>query len=250
MLRGTKVKRYLLLSVFLTFTITTIVFAGSWEQDAFGWKYKTDAGTYVTSNWEWIDLDNSGNKKCFYFNELGYLLTNTITPDGYTVNANGEWTVNGIVQYKASNVIIPRKEESSTQTDIKILGIDDSIKSYKDLNVSGSTSKEASHNILSQLKLRCQTVANNLYNENLKDIKVTDWSQSDKYEVLSDYDSYLDGFFNDYEIQVDYVISTFNLPDGRKLKMMNDGVSAALEVRSNLSEKLSKAINKYKGKDK
>lgn len=240
----------IILSINTIIILLSPCFAGSWEQDNFGWKYKNDAGIYVTSNWEWIDANNDGNKECFYFNELGYLLTNTITPDGYTVNANGEWVINNVVQHKASNVIIPKKEDEPTKTDMKILGIDDSIKSYEDLNVTGDTSKEASHNILSQLKIRCQTVANNLYNENLKDIKVTDWSQSDKYEVLSDYDSYLDRFFEDYEIQVDYVISTFNLPAGRKLKMMNDGVSTALEVRSNLSEKLSKAINKYKNKNK
>ena len=29
--------------------------------------------------------------KWYYFNTSGALLTNTTTPDGYTVNANGEW---------------------------------------------------------------------------------------------------------------------------------------------------------------
>ena len=29
--------------------------------------------------------------KWYYANESGALATNTITPDGYTVNADGEW---------------------------------------------------------------------------------------------------------------------------------------------------------------
>lgn len=241
-------KKPFLLSIVLCILLVTLCYAGSWEQDAFGWKYKNDAGVYITSNWEWIDTNNDGNQECFYFNELGYMLANGFAPDGSEVNANGEWIVNGVVQHKASNIIVNNVEQMH-EYQTGVLGIDDSIKSYKDLNVTGNTSQEAAHNILSQFKIRCQTVANNLYNENLKDIKVTDWSQSEKKEVLSDYDSYLDGFYNDYEIQVDYVVATFNLPKGRKEKMLSDAVSTAMEVRSNLSEKLSKAINKYKGKD-
>ena len=243
-------KRSLFLSLILTFTIATICFAGSWEQDNFGWKYKNDSGAYVISNWEWIDTNGDGQQECFYFNELGYMLVNGFAPDGSEVNANGEWIANGIVQHKSSNAII-----NSTDTvqmhefQSGVLGINDSIKSYEDLNVTGNTSQEASNNILSQFKIRCQTVANNLYEENLKDIKVTDWSSSDIREVLTDYDSYLEGFYDDYEIQVDYVMAEFNLPKGRRDKLMSDAVSTAMEVRSNLSEKLSKAVNKYKGKD-
>lgn len=38
--------------------------------------------------------------KYFYFDENGYLLTNTVTPDGYSVNEYGEWTVDGQVWIK------------------------------------------------------------------------------------------------------------------------------------------------------
>lgn len=241
-------KKSLLLSTIFIIALAINSFAGTWEQDALGWKYKNDTGAYVTSNWEWIDTNGDGSQECFYFNELGYMLVNSFAPDGSQVNANGEWVVNGVVQHKSANVITNNNNQMHEYKE-GVLGIDDSIKSYKDLNVTGSTSQEAAHNILSQFKIRCQTVANNLYNENLSDIKVTDWSQSDKQEVLTDYDSYLSGFYDDYEIQVDYVMAKFNLPKGRKDKMMSDAVSTAMEVRSNLSEKLSKAINKYKGKD-
>src|SRR5699024_10480938 len=50
----------------------------------------------LLSGWNWI------NGKCYYFNEthdgtFGKLMKNTMTPDGYYVNENGEWEVNGIV---------------------------------------------------------------------------------------------------------------------------------------------------------
>ncbi len=35
----------------------------------------------------WVEVSG----KWYYFDKSGALLTNTITPDGYYVNANGEW---------------------------------------------------------------------------------------------------------------------------------------------------------------
>ena len=72
------------------------IFAGSWQQDNFGYKYIKDNGLYIY------------NTECYYFNELCYLLVNTITPDGYQVNLNGGWVLNGVIQKKqlsVSNVI-------------------------------------------------------------------------------------------------------------------------------------------------
>lgn len=58
-------------------------FAGEWKQDATGWWYQNDDGGYPVSTWQEID------GKQYYFNENGYLLTNTITPDGQQVDENG-----------------------------------------------------------------------------------------------------------------------------------------------------------------
>lgn len=74
-----------------------------------GWFTDVDGRIYFLHNvsdntrgrmyigWNWID------GKCYYFEERpgyyqGHLYQNTTTPDGYTVNANGEWIVDGIVQ--------------------------------------------------------------------------------------------------------------------------------------------------------
>lgn len=72
-----------------------------WFTDSDGQIYylnKLSDGTRgkMLTGWQWID------GKCYYFSQVsdgkkGHLVKDMITPDGYTVNANGEWTVNGTV---------------------------------------------------------------------------------------------------------------------------------------------------------
>lgn len=59
---------------------------------------------YAISKWEWIDEDNDGIAKNYYFDERGFLLLDTMTPDGFTVNEEGEWTVDGVVQTKQLSI--------------------------------------------------------------------------------------------------------------------------------------------------
>ena len=70
------------------------VLAGDWKwnREKEKWWYLDDQNTYPVNGWEWID------GKCYRFDEEGYLYVDTVTPEGLTVNANGEWTVNGVVQ--------------------------------------------------------------------------------------------------------------------------------------------------------
>jgi len=98
---------------------------GTWKQNADGsWTYTTNA--LFRSTWgyilnpyakgteknQWFYFDTNGKMltgwqviggKWYYLNTAadgsqGACLLNTTTPDGYTVNENGEWTVNGVVQ--------------------------------------------------------------------------------------------------------------------------------------------------------
>ena len=79
-------------------------FAGSWEMDNTGWWWKNDDGSYPANCWQWIDGNRDGVAESYCFNEAGYLLTNTTTPDGYQVDANGAWIVDGKVQTRAAAV--------------------------------------------------------------------------------------------------------------------------------------------------
>lgn len=78
-------KKFLLLLMTTTITIcsTIVSFAGEWKQDSTGWWYQNDNGSYPANSWQEI------NGKQYYFNETGYLLTSTTTPDGKQVDANG-----------------------------------------------------------------------------------------------------------------------------------------------------------------
>ena len=99
-------------------------FSGSWVQSGSRWWYKHEDGTYTANGWEkingvWYRFDNSGwmqtgwvkdggwyyldgsgamktgwmkvSGKWYYAYSSGALAINTTTPDGYRVNANGEW---------------------------------------------------------------------------------------------------------------------------------------------------------------
>ena len=70
--------------------------AAEWKQNEIGYWYQEDNGLYPTNSWKWI------NGRCYYFDSNGYMLANTTTPDGYTVDATGAWTVNGVVQTQST----------------------------------------------------------------------------------------------------------------------------------------------------
>lgn len=57
-----------------------------------------DGDYCATDGWYWIDANHDSVAESYCFDQEGYLLTNTTTLDGYQVNANGTWTVNGAVQ--------------------------------------------------------------------------------------------------------------------------------------------------------
>ena len=82
----------------MTMAMGMTAYAGSWKQDSTGWWWQNDDGTYPVSKWEWLDGNGDGTAECYYFDGSGYLLTGTVTPDGYTVNTDGAWTADGVIQ--------------------------------------------------------------------------------------------------------------------------------------------------------
>lgn len=73
-------------------------YAGTWEKDANGWFWVNDDGTYPQNTWQWLDGNRDGIAECYYFDASGYCITGTVTPDGYLVDENGSWILNGTVQ--------------------------------------------------------------------------------------------------------------------------------------------------------
>ena len=86
----------------LSLAAFTQAYAADWKKDNTGWWWQEDNGTYPVNTWKMI------NGKWYYFYGNGYMasnawignyyvgsdgdmLTNTRTPDGYLVGADGAW---------------------------------------------------------------------------------------------------------------------------------------------------------------
>ena len=73
-----------------------------------GWWYSLsddDSQWYAASGeetvaWHWIDGNRDGAAECYAFDASGWMYADTVTPDGYTVDRNGAWTVDGAVQVR------------------------------------------------------------------------------------------------------------------------------------------------------
>ena len=105
----------LMLAGLLAFSTLSTAFAGTWLQDNVGWWYQNDDGSYPANGWHWIDGNNDGTAECYYFNESGYCLINTTTPDGYTVDINGAWIIDGVIQTKVTS-LTPTTQSTITET--------------------------------------------------------------------------------------------------------------------------------------
>jgi len=116
---------------------------GTWKQNADGsWQYETNA--LFRSTWGYIaytGADGTQKNAWFYFDQTGKMLTgwqliggrwyylnpvsdgnmgacllNIVTPDGYTVDENGAWTVNGVVQENNAQAAAAAVTETVSET--------------------------------------------------------------------------------------------------------------------------------------
>ena len=85
-------------SMIFSVFMSAAAFAGQWQSDASGWWWQNDDGSYPANTWQWLDGNGDGVAECYYFDGNGYMMAAAVTPDGYTVDGNGAWTVNGVVQ--------------------------------------------------------------------------------------------------------------------------------------------------------
>ena len=105
-------KKNWIMKVFMTTSLfivlsANLTFASGWTKGISknAWWFDFGNGDYFKSSWQWIDGNQDGIAECYFFDENGWMYENTTTPDGYTVNENGAWTVNNIVQTKPSDLI-------------------------------------------------------------------------------------------------------------------------------------------------
>ena len=98
-------------------------FAAGWElgtgEHASQWRY-VNADNTVDTGWHVIDGNGDGIAEWYYFNEEGWLLTSTTTPDGYTVNENGAWVKDGqVMTEKAGGAQAAETGASAAGTETK-----------------------------------------------------------------------------------------------------------------------------------
>lgn len=100
----------ILKTIFLIFILSLIsaipAFALGWSRGISrnAWWYDLGNGNYHKASWQWLDGNNDGISECYRFDNYGWMAENTITPDGYTVNQSGAWTVNNVVQTRSGNI--------------------------------------------------------------------------------------------------------------------------------------------------
>ena len=115
-------KKNWIMKVFMTTSLfialsANLTFASGWTKGISknAWWFDFGNGDYFKSSWQWIDGNQDGIAECYCFDENGWMYENTITPDGYTVNENGAWTVSNIVQTKTSD-LIPKNNTNNGNT--------------------------------------------------------------------------------------------------------------------------------------
>lgn len=94
------------------------VFA-DWQETESGLKWQNEDGSHPINEWKWIDRNGDGMAECYYFNENGDLLVNTITPAGCQVNAEGAWVVDGVVQTQAETNTVQQATGDTEMVDSK-----------------------------------------------------------------------------------------------------------------------------------
>lgn len=87
-------------SVLASLALPFTALAGEWHQDMNGWWYEKDDGSYYRNGWYWVDGNEDGIAECYYFTNSGYMANKFRQADGYTIDENGAWTVDGVVQTK------------------------------------------------------------------------------------------------------------------------------------------------------
>lgn len=138
MMKNIKTFTLMGLAAALTFAQPVSSYA-AWQtgagENATRWWYDNEDSTYASNGWYWLDGNNDGISECYYFDNNGWLLTNTTTPDGYTVNEDGAWVKDGVVM--ATTIKVNNNKKSTVWTS------DDDDSSSKSSSKDKSDSYEA-----------------------------------------------------------------------------------------------------------
>lgn len=132
-----KTVKLLVSAVLLSLGVSMVSYAGSWKQETekqnmYGpdsqagvsnWWYQEDDGSYPAGSWKQIGY------KWYYFNQDGWMLQNTVTPDGKKVDKSGAGIPGFVQSYPVEigyNTLPPRfsseKEKGVKFTSEELIG--------------------------------------------------------------------------------------------------------------------------------
>lgn len=105
----------------MAMVMATTAMAATWRTGAAPnenrWWLDDEDGTYAENEWRWLDGNGDGVAECYAFDSEGWMYADTTTPDGYQVNEDGAWVVNGVVQTQQTGA----QNTSQSQGDSRIL---------------------------------------------------------------------------------------------------------------------------------
>lgn len=141
-----KTLKLLMSTAILTIAFCVTVMAGTWKSDANGWWFDDGTGNFPKNTWSWIDGNNDGVSECYYFDQNGYCLINTITPDNYYVNINGAWTIDGTTQTRGTVMSGSMTNTGDNHVDVVTEKLSIGEKKKKDTKKSKSSNKSSKKN--------------------------------------------------------------------------------------------------------
>lgn len=150
-----KILRFTFLTLFFSFLFNIICFA-AWMEDDKGFWWKNDDGSFPAGEWQWIDGNNDGIAECYYFDDSGYMLSDTVTPDSYRVDSSGAWVSDGEVQtIKVSDFV--NKDESYSIAELKFVPAGDfsgaAVMPQSDGSISISSTKLSNEAVIMTMDL-------------------------------------------------------------------------------------------------
>lgn len=170
-MRNRKFITALLISA-MTTSFSFTAFAGNWIDLSIGWQYdKTGVGSLAHDEWLWIDGNNDGTAECYYFDATGFMWHDK-EKDGYTLNSQGQWVVDGVIQTKQVEIdnsaapdvqalIEKRKEEKAQYEKLKFTAVttnEDTVTGYTAANLFDPVLKYHEYNRYDKLSNQNMTV--------------------------------------------------------------------------------------------
>ena len=95
-MKNIKMKTMLITAVLVVIFSIPAFSKNTLKNDEHGFWLEDELGYYYANTWVWVEMANDGVFYHCYFGENGYMLINTVAPDGTQINEAGQAVLNGV----------------------------------------------------------------------------------------------------------------------------------------------------------